>query len=66
MDFANLTADEVDALDGPCREAWYAWCRGDHAKADAILASYGFGQTEAAVDPKPQPRRRKTARPDEL
>lgn len=59
MDFANLTADEVDALDGPYREAWYAWRAGNSAKADAILATYGLEQTEAAVDPKPRPRRRR-------
>lgn len=40
MDFDALTAEQVDALKGHEREAWYAWRSGDAAKADAILAAY--------------------------
>jgi hypothetical protein len=41
MDFANLTAEEIDALDGHRREAWYAFRNGNIEKANAILEAYG-------------------------
>lgn len=38
--FSSLDASQVDQLAGAHREAWYAWRRGDTAKAAAILATY--------------------------
>ncbi len=40
IDFDTLTAEQVDALTGHEREAWYAHRRGEKAKAAAILATY--------------------------
>lgn len=54
MDFDKMTAAECDALDGPKREAWYAWRKGDKERAAAILNTYGI---ETAAAPKPRTRR---------
>lgn len=43
IDFDALTPEEIDALDGYQREAWYSHQRGDHAKAREIVATYETG-----------------------
>ena len=46
--YDSFTAEEVDALNGHEREAWYAHRRGDDAKAAEILATYD-GQAPARI-----------------
>jgi hypothetical protein len=57
MDYAKLSAEQCDALDGAEREAWYAWRNGDTARAIAILNAYGI---ESAAAPRPARRTVKT------
>jgi hypothetical protein len=59
MDFAKLSAEQCEQLDGAEREAWYAWRQGDTARATAILNAYGI-ETAAA----PRPARRSSAKTD--
>lgn len=54
MNFETLTADDVNALDGAKREAWYAWRKGDTERAAAILNANGI---ETVSAPKPRTRR---------
>ena len=69
MDFSQLTAREVDGLNGARREAWYAWRRGDAAKAQLILETYGLAERrgpsaapEAATNEPPENAARPAAR----
>lgn len=50
MDFADLTAEQIDALSGVEREAWYAFKRRGPAAAAAILGAY---ETAAVTPPAP-------------
>lgn len=51
MNFDKLSVDEIAALEGVEREAWYAHVRGDDKKAAAILASY----PKVKAAPRPEP-----------
>lgn len=54
MDFDKLTADEVDALDGYDREAWYAYRAGDTAKVKAIRAAQAASAGAVVADDAPE------------
>lgn len=53
MDFTELTAQDVDALQGPEREAYYAWRTGRPAKVREINEAYGL---DIAVEAPERPR----------
>ena len=50
IDFDNLTAAEVDALDGFEREAWYAWITDDKDEAARIMGLYEHSADEDPRD----------------
>lgn len=51
-DYENLSAWKLDRLDGPEREAFYAWRNGDTDKAAEIRAAYDLPPGDLVVTPK--------------
>lgn len=53
MDFTKLTtAADIEALQGPEREAWYAWRRGDGAKVAEIAEAYDLALAAEVESPE--------------
>lgn len=56
MDFAKLSSEDINALDGYHREAWYEFERGDAKRAAEIVALYeGKPKRAAKADATSEP-----------
>ncbi len=51
LDFDTLAPNQLNALEGVYREAWYAHCRGDHERRDDILGAYDDLDDPALPEP---------------